>query len=143
MLCVYTTVKNLTCLSMHTQAWHAHKCTRARTHTHTHKHHRALIAGGGAPEIEVSQQLMAYSQSLTGMEAYCVRGFAEAMEIIPYTLAENAGLNPIAVVTELRNRHAKGEKNTGINVRKVCTAVLQAHLQYGHVHIFLCVCVCA
>ena len=63
---------------------------------------------------------MAYSQGLTGMEAYCVRGFAEAMEIIPYTLAENAGLNPIAVVTELRNRHAKGEKNTGINVRKVC-----------------------
>lgn len=81
---------------------------------------RALIAGGGAPEIEVSQQLMQYSQGLTGMEAYCVRGFAEAMEIIPYTLAENAGLNPIAVVTELRNRHAKGEKNTGINVRKVC-----------------------
>ena len=67
----------------------------------------------------MSQQLMAYSQSLTGMEAYCVRGFAEAMEVIPYTLAENAGLNPIAVVTELRNRHAKGEKNTGINVRKV------------------------
>jgi T-complex protein 1 subunit delta len=80
---------------------------------------RALIAGGGAPEIEVSQQLMAYSQGLTGMESYCVRGFAEAMEIIPYTLAENAGLNPIAVVTELRNRHAKGEKNAGINVRKV------------------------
>ncbi|CAI8016080.1 T-complex protein 1 subunit delta [Geodia barretti] len=79
---------------------------------------RALIAGGGAPEIEVSQQLMAYSQGLTGMESYCVRGFAEAMEIIPYTLAENAGLNPIAVVTELRNRHAKGEKNAGINVRK-------------------------
>jgi T-complex protein 1 subunit delta len=83
---------------------------------------RALIAGGGAPEIEVSQQLMAYSQGLTGMESYCVRGFAEAMEIIPYTLAENAGLNPIAVVTELRNRHAKGEKNAGINVRKVSAA---------------------
>lgn len=80
---------------------------------------RALIAGGGAPEIEVSQKLMEYSQTLTGMEAYCVRGFAEAMEVIPYTLAENAGLNPIAVVTDLRNRHAKGEKNAGINVRKV------------------------
>ena len=66
---------------------------------------------------------MTYSQSLTGMEAYCVRGFAEAMEIIPYTLAENAGLNPIAVVTELRNRHAKGEKNAGINVRKVWSRV--------------------
>ena len=61
---------------------------------------RALIAGGGAPEIEVSQRLMEYSQTLTGMEAYCVRGFAEAMEVIPYTLAENAGLNPIAVVSD-------------------------------------------
>ena len=82
-------------------------------------HSRALIAGGGAPKIEVSQRLMEYSQSLTGMEAYCVRGFAEAMEVIPYTLAENAGLNPNAVVTDLRNRHARGKKNAGINVRKV------------------------
>jgi len=47
-----------------------------------------------------------------------VRAFAEALEIIPYTLAENAGLNPIATVTELRNRHAKNETTTGINVRK-------------------------
>jgi hypothetical protein len=38
------------------------------------------------------------------------------------TLAENAGLNPIAIVTELRNRHALGERSAGINVRKVCTA---------------------
>ena len=105
------------------------------THTGVYTHiHRALIAGGGAPEIEVSQQLMAYSQSLTGMEAYCVRGFAEAMEIIPYTLAENAGLNPIAVVTELRNRHAKGEKNTGINVRKVYTCKC-VDIHCIHVHL--------
>ena len=78
-----------------------------------------MIAGGGAPEIEVALRLMEHSQTLTGMEAYCVRAFAEAMEVIPFTLAENAGLSPIAVVTELRNRHAQGEKNTGINVRKV------------------------
>ena len=80
---------------------------------------RALIAGGGAPEIEVSIRLAEYARTLTGMEAYCVRAFAEALEIIPYTLAENAGLNPIATVTELRNRHAKNETTTGINVRKV------------------------
>ena len=80
---------------------------------------RALIAGGGAPEIEVSLRLMEYAQTLAGMEAYCVRAFAEAMEVIPSTLAENAGLNPIGVVTELRNRHAHGEKTAGINVRKV------------------------
>ena len=47
-----------------------------------------------------------------------MRAFAEAMEVVPYTLAENAGLNPIQIVTELRNRHAAGEKYAGINVRK-------------------------
>lgn len=53
------------------------------------------------------------------MEAICISAYAEAFEIIPYTLAENAGLHPISIVTELRNRHAKGEKTAGINVRKV------------------------
>ena len=53
------------------------------------------------------------------MEAYCFQAYADALEVIPTTLAENAGLNPIAIVTELRNRHALGEKNAGINIRKV------------------------
>jgi len=52
------------------------------------------------------------------MAAYCFAAYAEAFEVIPTTLAENAGLNPIAIVTELRNRHLKGEKTAGINVRK-------------------------
>ncbi|KAJ6677009.1 CHAPERONIN [Salix viminalis] len=77
-----------------------------------------LIAGGGAPEIELSRQLGAWAKVLHGMEGYCVKAFAEALEVIPYTLAENAGLNPITIVTELRNRHAQGEINAGINVRK-------------------------
>jgi len=79
---------------------------------------RFMIAGGGAPEIEMSMQLAAWAKELQGMESYCIKEFAEALEVIPYTLAENAGLNPISIVTELRNRHARGEKNTGINVRK-------------------------
>ncbi|KIM28681.1 hypothetical protein M408DRAFT_329151 [Serendipita vermifera MAFF 305830] len=79
---------------------------------------RALIAGGGAPEIHVSRLLSQYAQTLKGMEAYCFQAYADALEVIPTTLAENAGLNPIAIVTELRNRHAKGERNAGINVRK-------------------------
>ncbi|KMS97523.1 hypothetical protein BVRB_5g126360 [Beta vulgaris subsp. vulgaris] len=79
---------------------------------------RFLIAGGGAPEIELSRQLGAWAKSLQGMEGYCVKHFAESLEVIPYTLAENAGLNPIAIVTELRNKHAQGEINAGINVRK-------------------------
>ncbi|RHN43837.1 putative T-complex protein 1, delta subunit [Medicago truncatula] len=79
---------------------------------------RFLIAGGGAPEIELSRQLGAWAKVLHGMEGSCIQAFAEALEVIPYTLAENAGLNPIAIVTELRNRHAQGEINAGIDVRK-------------------------
>lgn len=79
---------------------------------------RALIAGGGSPEIHISRLLSEYAQTLSGMEAYCFQAYAEALEVIPTTLAENAGLNPITIVTELRNRHALGERTAGINVRK-------------------------
>lgn len=77
-----------------------------------------MLVGGGAPEMEMALQLDRYSKTLAGLEAYCFRAYAEALEVIPYTLAENAGLNAIAIVTELRNRHAKGETTAGINVRK-------------------------
>uniref|UniRef100_A0A093VBT5 T-complex protein 1 subunit delta n=2 Tax=Talaromyces marneffei PM1 TaxID=1077442 RepID=A0A093VBT5_TALMA len=66
---------------------------------------KALIAGGGAPEIEVANQLA------------LKLAFADAMEVIPTTLAENAGLNSIRVVTELRHRHAQGEHNAGVSIR--------------------------
>merc|ERR1719190_32570 len=56
---------------------------------------RFLIAGGGAPETEVSRELMLHANTVAGADAYCFKAFAEAMEVIPYTLAENAGLNPI------------------------------------------------
>lgn len=79
---------------------------------------RALIAGGGAPEMELSLRLGERARTLRGLEAHCVRAFAEALEVVPYTLAENAGLHPIATVTELCNRHAQGERDAGINVRK-------------------------
>ncbi|XP_063241976.1 T-complex protein 1 subunit delta isoform X2 [Bacillus rossius redtenbacheri] len=79
---------------------------------------RALIAGGGAPEMEVCYRLSEYAQTVTGVEAYCLRAFANAMEVIPFTLAENAGLNPISTVTEMRNRHAESDVHAGINVRK-------------------------
>lgn len=80
---------------------------------------RALIAGGGAPEIELALRLNEYARTLRGMDSYCVRAYGDALEVIPSTLAENAGLNPVSTVTELRNRHAQGEKTAGINVRKV------------------------
>lgn len=79
---------------------------------------RAQIVGGGAPEIEMALQLANCAETMEGVDAYCFRAYAEALEVVPSTLAENAGLNPIATVTELRNRHAQGEVTTGINVRK-------------------------
>merc|ERR1719297_496130 len=59
---------------------------------------RFLIAGGGAPETEVSRELMLHANTLTGADAYCFKAFAEALEIIPYTLAENA-VQPLLVST--------------------------------------------
>jgi T-complex protein 1 subunit delta len=88
----------------------------------------ALIAGGGSPEIHVSRLLADYANSLKGMEAYCFQAYADALEVIPTTLAENAGLNPIAIVTELRNRHALGERNAGINVRTVRAIIWAAFI---------------
>ena len=78
---------------------------------------KALIAGGGAPEIEIAHSLAKQARELTGTEAICWKAFAEAMEVIPTTLAENAGLNSIKVVTELRHRHDTGEKNAGVSIR--------------------------
>ena len=79
---------------------------------------RFMITGGGSGEAECALKLTEYSKTLTGVQSYCVRAYAEALEIIPYTLAENAGMNPIKIVTELRNRHNAGDKNAGINVKK-------------------------
>ena len=77
-----------------------------------------LIVGGGAPEIEMSYQLQKYARTLKGVESICVSAYAEALEIIPYTLAENAGLSPINIVTELRAKHANGEKYAGISLKR-------------------------
>ncbi|XP_066259418.1 T-complex protein 1 subunit delta [Euwallacea similis] len=81
---------------------------------------KAVIAGGGAPETELALKLAALADKIEGIDAICLRAYAAALEIIPFTLAENAGLNAIQTVTELRNRHAKGEISAGINVRKGC-----------------------
>jgi len=75
-----------------------------------------VIAGAGAPEMELSKELRKYSESLSGKEQLAVRSFADAMEVIPRTLAENAGLDPIDVITELKVAHDKNKKWTGINV---------------------------
>eukprot|EP00088_Acartia_fossae_P042336 TRINITY_DN44438_c0_g1_i1.p1 TRINITY_DN44438_c0_g1~~TRINITY_DN44438_c0_g1_i1.p1 ORF type:complete len:303 (+),score=27.92 TRINITY_DN44438_c0_g1_i1:34-909(+) len=78
----------------------------------------SLICGGGASEIELSVRLRELALKQSSVTGYCMAAFAEAIETIPFTLAENAGLSPINIVTELRNLHAEGHKNAGINVKR-------------------------
>ena len=75
-----------------------------------------IVAGAGSPEIELSKGLREFANTLSGREQFAVLAFAESMEIIPRTLAENAGLDPIDVLTELKSEHDKGNQNHGIDV---------------------------
>src|ERR687898_2454300 len=77
----------------------------------------AIVAGGGAPEAYVSNELRQWSNSLEGREQLAAEKFAEAMETIPLTLAENAGMDPIDTMTELRAKQSKGAKWTGVDVK--------------------------
>ena len=77
-----------------------------------------VVAGGGAPEIEIARILKDYAESLPGREQLAVMHFADALESIPVTLAENAGLDPIDILSELRARHDKGEKWAGVGVHE-------------------------
>ncbi len=75
-----------------------------------------VVPGGGAIEIELARRLREFGQSLSGKEQLAVEEFASALEFIPATLAENAGIDPIDVLTELKSRHDAGEKHAGLNL---------------------------
>jgi len=75
----------------------------------------AIVAGGGAPEAEVSVQLRAWAQKLSGREQLAALKFADAIESIPLTLAENAGMDPIDTQVELRAKHGKEGKWFGVD----------------------------
>jgi len=75
------------------------------------------VPGGGAPEIELALRLKDYGQTVGGREQLAIEAFAEALEVIPWTLAENAGMDAIDVVIELKNAHNKKTgKSFGVNV---------------------------
>ncbi len=74
-----------------------------------------IVAGGGAPEVEVARRLRRYAEGISGRERLAVSAFAEALEVIPTTLAENAGMDPIDAISEMQSRHEKGEMWVGIN----------------------------
>ncbi len=77
-----------------------------------------IVAGGGAPELEMSNALREYAQTLPGKEQLAVMGYAEALEAVPVTLAENAGLDPIDILSELRARHEKKQTWAGVDVNE-------------------------
>ncbi|RLF54440.1 MAG: thermosome subunit [Thermoplasmata archaeon] len=75
-----------------------------------------MTAGGGATAIELAKELKKYAVEVGGREEMAVVAFAEALEVIPKTLAENAGLDPINTLIELRKAHSEGKKHHGLNV---------------------------
>jgi archaeal chaperonin len=77
---------------------------------------KRIVAGAGAVEMELSKKLRDYASSLSGREQLAVQEFANSLEFIPSTLSENAGLDPIDILTELKSRHESGEKYSGINI---------------------------
>jgi thermosome len=75
-----------------------------------------VVAGGGAPELEMSLVIRKYAEGQSGREQLAVKAFADALEVIATTLTENAGLDPIDILSDLRSRHEKGETWAGIEV---------------------------
>ena len=76
----------------------------------------AVLTGGGSVLAALSRELRSYAESVGGREQMAIEAFASALEIIPRTLAENAGLDPVNTIIELRKAHADGKGYSGINV---------------------------
>jgi thermosome len=75
-----------------------------------------ICTGGGSAAMEVALGLRDYASSVGGREQMAITAFADAMEVVPRVLAENAGLDPINILIEMRKAHKNGQKNAGVNV---------------------------
>jgi chaperonin GroEL (HSP60 family) len=75
-----------------------------------------IVAGGGAPEIEIARAVREAAIGRPGREQLAMEKFADAFEVIPSVLAENAGLDPIDILSEMKARHERGELWAGVNV---------------------------
>jgi len=74
-----------------------------------------IVTGGGSTAMEIAMNLRDYAQTVGGREQIAIEAFASAMEVIPTTLAENAGLDPINITIEMRKQHKAGKVNAGLN----------------------------
>ena len=88
--------------------------------------HPSIVAGGGAPETFAATKIRSWAKSLEGREQLAVEKFADALEAIPLALAENAGMDPIDTLTNLRSKQIKGEKWVGIDVMKAKVGNMQS-----------------
>jgi thermosome len=80
--------------------------------------HPKITYGGGALASAIATRLRKYASSLEGREQYAVNAFADAAEVIPITLAENAGLDPIDILVSLRSAHTEGKSTYGVDITK-------------------------
>lgn len=90
-----------------------------------------IVAGGGAFEIELLSKLKRFASTVKGREQLAINAFADALESIPRTLAENAGLDPIDILTELKTRHERGETKAGLNLSNDGTIGIYNTLEVG------------
>jgi chaperonin GroEL (HSP60 family) len=78
---------------------------------------KKIVLGGGCIEIELSMALEDYAKTVGGREQLAISAFAKALEIVPRTLAESAGMDPIDTLVELKAKHQKGSRNYGVDVQ--------------------------
>jgi len=85
-----------------------------------------IVAGGGSPEAYIAAQLKEWANSFEGREQLAIKKYAEALEVIPLTIAENAGMDPIDTMVSLRAKQNQGKKWTGIDARNTKIADMLA-----------------
>ena len=85
-----------------------------------------IVAGGGAPESFAASQLKTWADNFDGREQLAIKKYAEALEVIPLTIAENAGMDPIDTMATLRSKQSQGQKWTGIDAKNTKIADMMA-----------------
>ena len=76
----------------------------------------SVLPGGGAPEVELASRLRDYADSVSGREQLAVEAYADSLELVPRVLAENAGIDSIDTLVDLRSAHEQGDAHAGLNV---------------------------
>lgn len=91
---------------------------------------KAVVAGGGAIEMELSRFLREYLRQISGKQQLVINGFAKALEIIPKTLAENSGMDSTDVLNKLRQKHNQDEEGTWYGVDVINGKVSNMYKEY-------------